>query len=415
MGNYVTVATRPHPNWGHDPCPGDVEGSETFADQVEGFAERVEELAVFLLGTRNALDSGGWQGDSERAFHDAMVDFPPRLRGLGSAFAAVESAVRGWATDLADLQARSLVLDEALGEARLVEEGARSDRDEYLRSRDPVVGHDDPADAHAEEQLENAYLLASELTADAERALGDLEREYRDKAEHYGSLVNDVPGYGWASSPLGWADDLGDWVEDSWVGDAARWASPAAGWVSEWGGRASAGFTVLSGISLVAFPPALAFFGPAAVITGGASSMADGVLAAGGHGSWGSVMLGVVTAGIGGRVTGVAGKRIKDSYRDTGRSDQLVEVKTANGTTTYAPSLFTAHEIQDGELVWRAVELAGNEADWTVTGYSLLSGLPGDPEAEPVDVGFEAYESQDPWDLPPNIAYLEDDAGELVK
>src|SRR5690625_2784041 len=113
MGNYVTVATRLHTHWGYDPCPGSPDGSETFGAQLKGFAEQTEELKAFLMGARSDLDYGGWTGDSQIAFQEAMVEFPPKLGELASAFDSVQQAVYDWAGELRGFQSRSLTLDEA--------------------------------------------------------------------------------------------------------------------------------------------------------------------------------------------------------------------------------------------------------------------------------------------------------------
>ncbi|WP_152191644.1 WXG100 family type VII secretion target [Georgenia satyanarayanai] len=417
MGNYVTVQTREHANIGYDPCPGSPEGSTALAEQVRGFADRIDEMQTFLQGARNDLELAGWAGENRRAFQETMVEFPPRLTRVSSAFDTLQQAIRDWAGELTDFQTRSLELDAELGTAREAEAAAETARQTFLDNRTDV-GWTDDDEIDQFNRLDGDLSTASENTRDVERRIGDLESEYRERAVHYGGLISTAAGDAWGGGF--WAsvgdvfDGIGDWVEDSFIGDFARWSAPFWDVVSEWGGWISAGLTVLGAVSLFVFPPAAPFLFGGAAIAGGAATVADGMLAASGFGGWGAVGLGLVTIGIGKGVA-KAGDKIIEVYQRTGRADELINVRVGNVSGTYRPSLFTATEMHSDELWWHFVSMKGQQAEWAINGYSLSQSFVQDGEAQPVEQGYSAFEGGNPWDLPPNIAYLEDRDGELVK
>ena len=407
MGNYVTTATRPHPTIGYDPCPGSPEGTRALAGQIREFAWKIEDLSAFLQGARSDMDYGGWVGDSRRAFQESMVEFPPKLEEFRGALESVHGALDGWADDLESFQSRSLELDTQLSEAQQAVSTAAG----------ALEGWEDTGDnRHELLGLQGDQLAASNLLRDAQAAVKNLEDEYRERAEHYGDIINGAGDRSWDRSFWDRLGDVADWIEDSWIGDVARAIAPVADWVSTWGGIASGVLTV-AGVICLAIPPAwpaVPFLFGGAAITGTAATAGDVVLASAGYGDWGTAGLGLLTIGIGKGVT-AAGARIMKIYRDSGRAEQLVRVRTSTGSYEYVPSMFTAREMHDSELVWQAIRLKGTQAQWGITGYLIYQGNRPDGAAGPVSVGYEGYESANPWDLPPNAAYLEDRDGALVK
>lgn len=408
MGNYVTVASRPHPNIGYDPCVGSPAGTRALASQIREFSHKIEDLSSFLQGARSDIDYGGWIGDSRRAFQEAMVEFPPKLSQFGGALNSVQGALDSWADELETLQTRSLTLDEELGTARTALQGTNAQ----------VMNWEDTGDNRHEFNVLSLEHQANESAVrEAEGAVARLEGEYRDKAEDYGAIINRAGNRSWNRSFWDFVGDIGDWIEDTWVGDVARAVAPLAQWLSDWAGNASAVLTV-AGVVALAIPPAwpaVPFLLGGAAITGTAATIGDVALATGGYGDWGTVGLGLVTLGIG-KGVGVAGSRIMRIYRNSGRSDQLVRVRNGTGTYEYVPTWFTATEMHDSELVWQLIRYKGTQAEWAITGYGIAQGFRSqDGPAPDVPVDFEASESVDPWNLPPNAAYLQDRDGELVK
>lgn len=404
-GNYVTAEGRPHPNIGYDPCIGSVEGSTALADQMRGFYEHTGELAAFLEGARNDIQH--WAGDNQRAFQEAMVELPPKLHQISDAFETAQQAVRGWAEELVGFQERSLMVDGHLGETREAVAATQARLDDWV----------DTGDNRAEFsnlQLEHQENVQAER--DAEAALTTLEGDYRDRAAHFGGLINAAGDNTWSSS---WwdsikshVDDLGDWLEDTWVGDVARTLAPVAAWVSEWGGWISAGALVLAGVAALVFPPAALPLLAVAGVAGGLATIGDIALGASGYGGWGFVPISLVTLGIG-KGVGHAARKIVDIRRAHGGS--TVQVQGRNGTVHLVPSMFTADEMYGNEIVWRSIKLKGNQAEWAITGYGLSQSFVGPGDAAPAPQRYNGYEDVNPWDLPPNAAYLEDRDGELVR
>lgn len=417
MNNYVTVATREHPHIGYDPCVGSPEGSLALANQVNGFSERIDEMQTFLQGARNDLELAGWAGENRRAFQEAMVEFPPLLIKVATAFDTLQQAIRDWAGELSDFQARSLVLDADLGTAREEEATAEATRQTFLDGR-TGVGWTEQEDIDEINRLDGDVGAAGVRVREVEGYISDLEGEYRERAEHFGGLINAAAGDAWGGGF--WAsvgdvfDGASDWIEDSFLGDFARWSAPFWDVVSEWGGWISAGLTVLGAVSLFVFPPAAPFLFGGAAIVGGVATVADGMLAASGFNGWGPVGLGLITLGIGKGVA-KAGDKIIDVYRNTGRADELIDVRVGSVTGTYRPSLFTASEVHQDELWWHLVSMKGQQAEWGINGYSLSQNFVEDGQAAPVTQGYSGHEGVNAWDLPPNAAYLEDRDGELVK
>lgn len=408
-GNYVTVEMRPHPAIGYDPCPGSVTGSIALADQMRGFYEHTGELAAFLQGARNDIQH--WAGENQRAFQEAMVELPPKLHQISSAFETSQQAVRGWAGELEGFQERSLALDEALRSARQTEATADSNRQYFLDNRDGV-GWTEQEDIDRLHELDGAYDVARDARQAVERDISALEEEYRERARHYGAIINGAGDNVWSKS---WwdtikshVDDFGDWLEDSLVGDIARTLAPIADWVSEWGGWISAGALALAGISVFVFPPAAPVLLAVSGVAGFVSTAGDVALGISGYGDWGFVPVSLISFGIGKGISH-AGRKIINA-----RKDASARVVTINGTE-YVPSVFTVDEFVDGEFVWRSVRYKGQQASWALTGYGLSRSFTGPGDAEPVPQNFSGYEDVDPWDLPPNAAYLEDREGELVK
>lgn len=404
-GNYVAVEMRPHPAIGYDPCPGSVDGSIGLADQMRGFHEHTGELAAFLEGARH--DVAHWAGENQRAFQEAMVELPPKLHQISDAFQTAQQAVRDWAGELADLQVRSLQLDERLAGAIEALEASQQAVDSWVDTGD---------NRHEWNLLSLEHGEKQQAERDARAAVGALEGEYRERAEHYGRLINAAGDNVWSSS---WwdtikshIDDLGDWLEDSFLGDITRWLAPVADWVAEWGGWIAAGALVLGGISLFVFPPAAPFLFGAAGIAGAFSTAAEASLAVSGYGDWGFVPLALVTFGIG-KGVGHAGRRILAIRNQHGA--QNVRVQTQHGQYEYVPSMFTADEFYGNEIIWRTVKLKGNQAEWAITGYGLSQSFTGPGDPQPVPQSYSGYEDVDPWDLPPGAAYLEDRDGELVR
>lgn len=416
MGNYVTVATRPHPNIGYDPCPGSPEGSVALADEVLGFAERIDELQVFLQGAGGDLDHAGWAGENRDAFQQAMVEFPPRLREVTGAFDTLQEAVRGWADELETFQCRSLALDADLGAERSVQAQADEARDSFLSGRTGAwTDQDDIDELH---RLDAALGTARDGTREVERSISNLESEYRERAVHYGALINAAANRAWGggfwASVGDFFDGIGDWLEDSPLGDFARRFAGVLDTISEWGTALSLVLGVAGVISIFVFPPAAPFLLGGAAVTGVAAAGADGMLAVSGFGGWGSFAVSVATVGLG-KVVTKAGDRIVDIYKATGRQDQIVRVQTGPMAGTYRPSLFTATDMHQDELVWHLVQLKGRQAEWGISGYVMVQRYSDDGAAMPVRQDYSAHEGANPWDLPPNIAYLEDRDGALVK
>lgn len=408
-GNFVTVESRPHPAIGYDPCPGSVEGSIGLADQMRGFHEHTGELAAFLEGARN--DIAHWAGDNQRAFQEAMVELPPKLHQISSAFETSQAAVRGWAEELSGFQERSLALDEALRSARESEATADSNRQYFLDNREGI-GWTEQEDIDRIQELDGAYDAARDARQAVERQIGDLEDEYRDRARHYGAIINGAGDQVWSAS---WwdtikshIDDFGDWLEDSFIGDIARALAPIADWVSEVAGWISAGALGLALIALPIFPPASVVLTAVSSVAGHISTAGDVTLALSGYGDWSFVPMSVLTFGLGKGISHATRKIVN------ARKDANARVITINGKE-YAPSVFTVDEFVDGELVWRSVRYKGEQVSWALTGYGLSRSFVGPGDAQPVPQNFEGYEDVNPWDLPPNVAYLTDKDGELVK
>ncbi len=404
-GNYVTVEMRPHPAIGYDPCPGSVDGSIGLADQMRGFYEHTGELAAFLEGARN--DIAHWAGENQRAFQEAMVELPPKLHQISDAFQTAQQAVRDWAGELTDFQSRSIQVDGHLADTIEAVAATQQAKNDWVDTGDNRHEWNELLREHQENEL---------AEREARAAVSTLEGDYRDRAEHFGGLINAAGDNVWSSS---WwdtikshIDDLGDWLEDTWVGDVARWLAPVADWVSEWGGWISAGALALAGLSVLVFPPAAPVFLAISGVAGMASTAGDVVLGVSGYGDWGFVPISLVTFGIGKGVSHAARKIIAIRRANNG---SVVRVETRNGTHEYVPSMFTADEMYDNELVWRSLKLKGDQANWAITGYGLSQSFVGPGEAEEVPVTYHGYEDVDPWDLPPGAAYLEDRDGELVK
>src|SRR5690625_721913 len=112
MGNYVTVAGRPHPHWGTDPCPGDPEAVEVLAGRLQDYGERAGLVSAFFEGAGDDLAAAGsWHGESQLAFDQVMKRFPMNLRPVSDALDGVAAALRGWAGELRELQSDTLYLD----------------------------------------------------------------------------------------------------------------------------------------------------------------------------------------------------------------------------------------------------------------------------------------------------------------
>jgi len=404
-GNYVTAEGRPHPHIGYDPCIGSVEGSIALAEQMKGFHEHTGELAAFLEGARH--DVQHWAGENQRAFQEAMVELPPKLHLISDAFDTAQQAVRDWAGELAGFQERSLQVDKYLGDTREALDATQQALDDWVDTGDNR--HDFNV-----LQLEHQQNVQNER--DARAAVSDLESEYRERAVHYGGIINAAGDNVWSSS---WwdtikshIDDLGDWLEDTFIGDIARTLAPMAAWVSEWGGWISAGALALAGLSVLVFPPAAPVFLTISGVAGGLATLGDVVLGTSGYGGWGWVPMHVLTLGIGKGVSHAA-RRIIDIR--TANNGSVVRVEGRNGTHEFVPSMFTTDEMYGNEIVWRTVKLKGNQAEWAITGYGLSQSFVGPGTAQPVPQSYNGYEDVDPWDLPPNAAYLQDKDGELVK
>lgn len=392
MGNYVTYEQRNLPHIGWDPCPGSPGGTRDLATMLATFSARAGEMAAFIDGAGD--DYRAWSGESSRKFQAAMVEFPPKLHETVRALEAAESALTGWAGELAEFQSRSALLDTQLGEWREIHRVESSKT--YLTVPGEPVNFGRSYEGGS--PWEAARLQVERLEAQVEA----IHAEYLDRARYYGGLLNEagdmVWSHGWWATFTSHVDDLGDWLEDSWAGDFARWAAPVLGVVSEWGANLALLSTVAAGVAFLipGAQVAVPFLLGAAGIFGGLALAADTGLAIGGQGGWDAVGLGVVTLGLGKGVA-AATRRVVNTYRGA-RADQLVRV----GNHSYAPSMFTATEMTTEEVVWRSIRMKGNQAVWAIDGTGAYDR-------------FNAWGEQDPWDLPRGAAYLEDKDGELVK
>ena len=419
MGEYVTYEGRHHPHIGYDPCPGSQDGTALLADQLGAFAGKVDELRAFLEGGRHDIHDAGWAGENRRAFRETMVEFPQLLVRVVGAFTDAEHAVRDWGEELSYFQARSMMLDEDLGNARARLAMAEDAQQAYQAGEDQRQWS---REQRAElTRLDDERELALDAVAEVEQRISDLESEYRERAEDVGSRINAAGDEAWGGSlwdAIGdFFDDIGDWIEDSFIGDIARFLAPIAAWISKWGGFVAAGLAALGGAALLVFPPAAPFLLGGAAIVGGVSTAADATLAAAGHAGWGPVGLGMLTFGLG-KAAAAASSHVVRMYKASGRGDELVRVKTPLGTYEYLPTMLDAKELHRHELTWRMVRLKGAQAEWSISGYRLgdtVTGMLEDESAPDVEGRYTGYAGTDPWDLPPNTAYLEVEDGELVK
>lgn len=395
MGNYVTVAGRPHPHWGTDPCPGDPEAVEVLAGRLQDYGERAGVVSAFFEGASEDLAAAGsWHGESQLAFDQVMKRFPMNLRPVSDALDGVAAALRGWAGELRELQSDTLYLDWRLGDARRIEKQSW----ERLVAFEQGAGPLEPDQRHEWNQLTMLHEEALARQREAEAALTERENTYRERAVHYGALIRDshIGGmYG-----VGPGIRIGSWLEDTWLGSVARWSAPVAGAISEAATATSAGLLV--GATMAAGSgnlPVVAFLLGSAGAIGTVGTVADLSLAISGYGDWSTVALGLGTVGI-----GRAAQRAVARGRD---ANQGPRVTTGTGHS-YAPSYFTSTELTSSQITWQRVGLANDGASWAITGYALSQSLTPDDEAGPVPVGLTGYAGVDPWDLPPNIAYLED-------
>lgn len=147
-------------------------------------------------------------------------------------------------------------------------------------------------------------------------------------------------------------------------------------------------------------------------VAGGIATVGDVVLGTSGYGGWGFVPVSILSLGVGKGVSHAA-RRIIDIRK--ANNGTVVRVQGRNGDHEYVPSMFTTEEMYGNEIVWRTVKLKGNQAQWAITGHGLSQSFVGPGAAPAVPQSYNGYEDVNPWDLPPNAAYLEDRDGELVK
>lgn len=389
MSTFVTAPTRDLPHIGWDPCPGSPVDTRAVAALIEEFATKTSEMSEFVTGSGDGL--GVWSGASSESFREAMADFPPKLTEVSQAFETASSALLSWADDLDGFQDRSWELDRRLAEKQDALSAAQGEIDGWLERGD------DPDDVNANVEVRDA---AKSEVRGVEGEIETLHDEYLEQARYYGGLLDDAGDAAWGGS---WWDAVKDtwddftyWVENSFVGDIARTLAPLADWISEWGGWVSAITLAAAGVALaipgaqVAVPVLLSI----SAVTGAASTAGDVTLATSGYGSWAPVGLGAVTLGIGAGASKATGKVI-DSYRRTGRADQLVTARGPRGTQhTYVPSLFNMKDMQGNEALWNIVRIKGSQAEWAIEGYGVATEL-------------KLEKGTDPWDLPRGAARME--------
>ena len=386
MSGYLT-ASRVLENLGWDPTPGDVEGTRDLARLFRDLGDDVAEMSAFLQGARTDL----WTGQTARAYQEAMVEFPPRLSTIATAFGQAGDVLSGWAEDLAGFQARAATIDADLGVALGAERAAVSAAVPYLQMG-PGAGQP----GEREEALAAANAAADRVIA--LRAAADrLHDEFNDASKSYAARLDAAGdmsfGGGWSATIGNWVRDFGGWVSSSEVGDWIRSIAPSLSDISAFCGWASAGLAVAAGVSLFVLPPAAPFLALGASVVGAAGLATDTALAVAADGDWSAVAWGLAGLGVG-KIAGKAISRINHIRRTTGVGTAPTVVRGVDGQPVeLPPSLFTTTEMHADELLWQAVKIKSNQAQWVITGVPLVQQV-------------TAHDVDNPWDLPAGTAYL---------
>lgn len=275
--DYVDpVQTHSYPALGFDPAPGDVR-------KIAGMAAHLEHVATELGHANTALTTVGqsdsvWEGEAATKFHETIGELPGYLDKADRSLGDASSALAGWSTDLANLQAKAQEYERLAAQARQDVQSAESNPNlglvDQTFSDDASLAQAQQAYDGAKTTLSNARGDLDEIIEQAQRLKGQhLElagkvenalRDAKDEApeepgffDRIGEMFNDlVEGIGnFAKKAWKWVEDhadliakIGDVLSD--IGTVLSIVAAATSWIPVVGEITMAAAVGVSGLAM---------------------------------------------------------------------------------------------------------------------------------------------------------------------
>jgi hypothetical protein len=313
-----------YPNLGFDPCPGDLSGYEALA----AYASQSATTLTSAVQTLSSANSGQWRGQAADAFRAHLgTDVLPLAGKAAESVGRAATALHNWALTLATLQDEARALDRQAAPYQTQLLTTRQTTSSPANAQPPSAT---PLTGAQQAQVDAATTALAGITARA----NTLRAEYLTAAQQTSGQLEDAGNM--APHPPGlfsslWHDATSDWDNvvrpiDDFLHDKAVWEfiSGVAGIVA-----------TVAGL-LALFPPLSVIFAPIALGAAGVALVADTVLAAFDHGSWGAVILDA-GAVVGGAAWIKAASKLSEIYEASELTSVMTKAPTYAGIAAKIP------------------------------------------------------------------------------